>query len=690
MTHNNDKFFYSRITNVDDANSHENLEWRIITGRNLTTTPAYQGETGGTGDLRSSFNTGVEATFGPGRSIYGIFRIPNRVAYSMWEEGGARITLSSSTGFEVEFYPDRNLFRLHRLYRESLTNPDGGYMQWPIVENISDWTIGEYRVVEFPYDSGFQSSYNMDITSDFDIERWEIHFAASVGGTEGDLDGWDDGDFQEPIWFGGNFYIADSGQIFEDLVNRGRRKWGYSHLYGDQESDIFEFTDKVNIKEQGFPLALTAYHRGVVGASSSTDNRITGANIYFYDDEDTPFKVTDCDFLKGIKPSFQSRYPSDAGWETLDGTVRKSNTITFNNIQTNFSYESLHGYTSDEGGQNNFRATYGNAVLNNRRLIVGPVCIDKEDGSEARWFRDTMIGTSPGEYDLFPIKTRDIEVAVEDGDKIIGIATYADRILQFKKNVMYLINITKSTEYLEDTFRGKGVNHPAAITKTDFGIAWANENGCFFYDGQKVQNLSDMKISDDGWSGHMDSNSLVGYHPNSRKIIVTGGGGNNINAYVFDLVTKSWSYTLSVFDNSVMTNFVNNATGDLLVATEQGNGLRKWTESPIATSNYNVATKDIDFGQPGQRKKIYKVYITHKGTGNLPTPYFDVDGGTSLNNPFSGTLGGSPEWTTSSLTPSSPSLVGNVYSFQFRLSGSAGTDFEVNDISIVYRLKPVK
>ena len=139
-----------------------------------------------------------------------------------------------------------------------------------------------------------------------------------------------------------------------------------------------------------------------------------------------------------------------------------------------------------------------------------------------------------------------------------------------------------------------------------------------------------------------------------------------------------------------MTNFVNNSSGDLVYAIDQSNGLQKWTEAVIATSNYDVTTKDFDFGNPGVRKKVYKVYITHKGTGTRPTPYFDVNGETSLNKTFTETLGSSSSWTTTSLTPSTSSQANNIYSFQLKISGSMGTDFEINDISIVYRLKPVK
>jgi hypothetical protein len=281
--------------------------------------------------------------------------------------------------------------------------------------------------------------------------------------------------------------------------------------------------------------------------------------------------------------------------------------------------------------------------------------------------------------------------------------------LQFKKRVMYLINITKSAEYLEDKFVGKGVNHPAAIAKTDFGIVWANEDGCYLYNGQSVQNLTELKISFSIWAAHMDANSLVGYHPASRKIIVTGGGTNNINAYVFDIATKSWAYMLSVFDNVPMSNFVINSTGDLLFATEQSNGLQKWTETATA-GTISLKTKDYDFGQPGQRKKIYKAYVSYKGDGTGINLQYSVNGDTDTTAPFyrtstpnsdglsksDGTNSdttpllsvGTDDWVTAELKP--VSSISNVYSFQLIFAGTSVADFEINDMSVVYRLKPVR
>jgi len=113
-----------------------------------------------------------------------------------------------------------------------------------------------------------------------------------------------------------------------------------------------------------------------------------------------------------------------------------------------------------------------------------------------------------------------------------------------------------------------------------------------------------------------------------------------------------------------------------------------------------MTTKDIDFGTPAVRKKIYKVYVTYKGTSatNVVVDY-GTNGGTTFPYDFAdGTnfastkLAGSSAWAVAELKPDVSSEANNVKSFRLRFAanGTVPTDFEINDISIVYRGKNVK
>ena len=66
-----------------------------------------------------------------------------------------------------------------------------------------------------------------------------------------------------------------------------------------------------------------------------------------------------------------------------------------------------------------------------------------------------MLKTPLGKYNIFP-SSNYIDVAIIDGDEITGLAYFKDKILQFKKRKVFVINISGDTEYLEDTFEGVG------------------------------------------------------------------------------------------------------------------------------------------------------------------------------------------------------------------------------------------
>ena len=103
------------------------------------------------------------------------------------------------------------------------------------------------------------------------------------------------------------------------------------------------------------------------------------------------------------------------------------------------------------------------------------------------------------------------------------------------------------------------------------------------------------------------------------------------------------------------------------------------------------------------RKKIHKVYITYK-SGNVATNVivdYDVNGGTSFGYDFadgtnfaSAELAAADGWQVAELKPDTSSEANNVKSFQLRFQVQSSqivpSDFEINDISIVYRMKHIK
>ena len=129
--------------------------------------------------------------------------------------------------------------------------------------------------------------------------------------------------------------------------------------------------------------------------------------------------------------------------------------------------------------------------------------------------------------------------------------------------------------------------------------------------------------------------------------------------------------------------------------------MRMWNDDSSAKSGLIMTTKDIDFGQPGIRKKLYKVLITYdtgNATSNVQVDY-DVNGGTTFPYDFAnGTNFSSTElasangWQVAELKPDVSSEANNIKSFRLRFAtdGTVPAGFKINDISCIYRAKPIK
>jgi hypothetical protein len=357
---------------------------------------------------------------------------------------------------------------------------------------------------------------------------------------------------------------------------------------------------------------------------------------------------------------------------------------------------------------------FSTAVTVGRRVYIGNVQIIKNDGSK-EIKGDAMLKSPVNKFDTFPSKSI-VEAAVNDGESIIALEEFADRILQFKQNTLYIINVSQDVEFLEDVLKYKGILHKAATCKTDYGIAWVNRLGCYLYDGRQVTNLLEKQgrqiIKESDWSSFTTDNSIIGYLPKKRQLIVlkdcTASSAGDI--FLYDMVTQSWVQGNSALtDSQIQSNFVNDVNGDLVWSHTSGTGTMKvWADASAVKTGISFKTKDLDFGHPAIRKKIYKAYVSYKGDGGEITVNYGTDGNSTMSGQFyiTGSSGastkanaadlclynasvGTNDWVLAELIPSSS--INNIDSFRLSFAGDTDdTGFEINDISVVYRMKGIK
>ncbi len=438
------------------------------------------------------------------------------------------------------------------------------------------------------------------------------------------------------------------------------------------------------------------------------NGRESGGRIYWREkgtgDEWVLF--LDISLRDGVRSGLFGDYKA---WEdgTSVGTNVKVVQLAVDSIGVD-TYEIINGYPQDDKsisiGADGMG--YKSAVVTNRRVFIANVKTKNEDGETVE-MRDRIMYSPVNRFDTFPTSFF-IDVVKGDSEEYTALASFADRLLAFKNRTLYVLNISGSASewFLESTNHFAGVEHPAAVTTTDFGIVWANKHGCYLYNGEVIVNLISEKIRDSGVSADLnlynetwpeffdgDGNTIVGYAPKYRHIIVmrdSDGGTKGGDAYIYDIKSKSWAFGSGLFAAKDHTNFVIDYNGDLVTAEYTGATaqLIYYGGASAEIANIEIATKDIDFGDVGHIKKVYKVYTTYKKTDSGDVANYmlwAIDGNTSFSNTgLTGTWSGSKsDWDVAVHTFATPK---ECQSIRLLLDpGSPAVAMFFNDISIEYR-----
>ena len=476
-------------------------------------------------------------------------------------------------------------------------------------------------------------------------------------------------------------------------------------------------TDDIDTVNYNFG-ALDTNTATSLAKTSGGNPRITGLRVYWSSSEDgydQKWIMMEWKFDEGIKSYGTDEgsgyalqdYTNPPGIDGLhywyhhthsrtggSGFHAGTNGIYYENPPRVATYESLNGHPANDVITVESAKC---AVFANRRIYLGNISQKKSYNDEtATVYPDRMIKSQVNQFDKFPT-VNTIDVAINDGDEIIALMEYADRILQFKKNCLYIINVAGASEYLESEHRHKGVSNPGACCRTDYGLAWANTKGAYIYDGGKVHNILESgtkrKIKSDTWSSFIGTNSRerVGFNPFKRQIIIKGDA---VAGYVYDMTTQGWTKISNlVNDTDTSTPFINDpANGDLLIVNEDSEAkILKWTDTSVA-STIKIVTKDYDMGEPAVRKKIHKIRLSYKGDADQIDVKYSLDGSGTLatfndtDKPLADVS--TAKWHHAELKPTAS--ISNCYSFQMHFEGAAGATFELNDITIIFRVKGVR
>ena len=372
------------------------------------------------------------------------------------------------------------------------------------------------------------------------------------------------------------------------------------------------------------------------------DERIEGARIYFKElGSEERYLLAEGSVVDGVKVGLDSTFTpwKESGSAANTFKLEKNAIIktppyvrTFFDLNQYFAeevYSESHDTLADgNDGPAPHSVTYRTATVGpNGAIYIGDVNFNgKEMQDSMMWSIPPGNGT-PSKPAVFP-KFNIFDSPSSDGSRIVAIHSFRDKILQFKQNALYVINIAKPAQpFTENSFRNCGVMNQCQTFPTPFGIAFVNSNGVFVYDGAKVTALTggkfdidDLGIEESSFFEWGDAAKVpcIGYDPRSQRIIVLKDIGDNstkTGAWVYDMYTKSFSEADEFIVNGNEdrhTNFIITSRGYLTITRPSTGNVKNYNHNKSnftdATCDYNndeTISHDDDNGKIAKGMTVY-------------------------------------------------------------------------------------
>ena len=342
------------------------------------------------------------------------------------------------------------------------------------------------------------------------------------------------------------------------------------------------------------------------------------------------------------------------------------------------------------------------ATVLNRKVYAGNISQKPSGKATYKHYPDRIVKSMPNGFDTFT-NYDTLDVVVDDGDEIVALDNFGGSLLQFKKETLYIIDVTSEPEFLKATHKYRGIPNTNAFFRTDFGVIFGNSYGAFFYNGESIKELS-IKTIEAQWTEFYTDDLSIGFEPKTKQAFFTSSFADYF--LVYDMTTSSWMKALK--GNRIGTGDLSNFflySSDLHIAHEgtdtgaEADGpieFKIWKEDITASidEEHIWESKEFDFDNASTNKIITKMYITYLSNAapNL-LPYWKSNTGiasvtTSMNETFADT---GLEWRQLECTPVGGSI--SCKSLKVCLkqgTGAVDKDFQINDISVVYREKRVK
>jgi hypothetical protein len=425
-------------------------------------------------------------------------------------------------------------------------------------------------------------------------------------------------------------------------------------------------------------------------ASHGYDERITGGRIYFRDSTSKgEFQLlADIDLTYGCRTNLESKH---VGWSTIySGASFLFCTVAIQDPNAD-TYSSLNGYNADLSSISigNTGEGYKTSVVSNRRRFVANVKSINDKGQTVVQ-SDRLMYSEINKFDTFP-PFNFIDIGVNDGENFVKIESYADRLLAYKNKTLYVINVGGGSDtqwFLESEHKNMGVDFHSAVVKTDFGVAWVNKNGLYFYDGSQIRNLQ-TKILESEWSSFVGSDTMVGYEPTNKHLVVcrsaSDSGSNNGDCYIYSFISGTFTFVETLFVDAVKSNLLTDAHGNMIAKTGTAQ-MDSYNGVGTGGTKFDIKLKDDDFGLPNIVKKIYGITIEYASgatnTNGVKYFYTNESGEKQGSANASDLNSTSNDLDVNRITFGSPLLAS---SFQVQLDLDGNSVQRVNSVAVEYR-----